>query len=194
MSEKSVEDYLKQLENESPKTAITSVHNDASSFAEIEQSDIDTQKLDTHTLVPMKFTTSKTNVINNFKIQREKGRRELEAAKIVFDTQLNKLEHRAEAAERESKAYWDAKSVEVAETIKNYVQSTIRVLENERLDSRNEAVIQAFEKTDKKLNQIVSSSMSETFKMKLIKEIKENLDTTVERIQNEAIAGKYDLD
>ena len=85
-------------------------------------------------------------LIDQYRQGREKAKHDLAQAKTVYATQLSLLKHQADAAERESRAFWDARSVEVSETIKTYVQSTIRALELERMDSRNSALQEAYER------------------------------------------------
>ena len=124
------------------------------------------------------------------RFQREK---ELEAMRIIYDTQLTKLTHQAEAATRESKAFWDAKSVEIAETIKTYVQSAIRSLENDRLVSRNEAITEAYTRTDEQIRTVFDGTLSDQLKSQLIHNMMLNLKGTVDRLMSDAIAEKYAL-
>jgi len=124
------------------------------------------------------------------RLQRDK---ELEAIRIIFDTQLTKLTHQAEAATRESKAFWDAKSVEIAETIKTYVQSAIRSLENDRLVSRNEAITEAYTRTDEQIRTVFDGILSDQLKSQLIHNMMLNLKGTVDRLMSDAIAEKYGL-
>lgn len=132
-------------------------------------------------------------VIAQFRQGRERARHELEEAKTVYATRLTLLKHKADAATRESQAFWDSRSVEVAETIKTYVQSTIRALELERMDSRNKALQEAYDRATESLNNAHASDMPAALKDRLITQICDNLTETVERISGDAIASKYDL-
>ncbi len=94
---------------------------------------------------------------------------------------------------RESKAFWDAKSVEVAEKIKTYVQSNIRELEIERLTSRNDAIEEAYNRANDKMQEVIKKDLPDNLKVKLIAQLVDNLEDTVERIRNDVIAEKYNL-
>ena len=80
----------------------------------------------------------KMGMISRLKARNAESAHELQKARLTYQTEIGLLRHKADAALRESRAFWDAKSVEVAETIKTYVQSTVRALEIDRLDSRND--------------------------------------------------------
>lgn len=137
---------------------------------------------------------AKTNgLIAQYRQGREKAKHELEEAKTIYSTRLTLLKHKADAAERESRAFWDARSVEISETIKTYVQSTIRVLELDRMDSRNKALQEAYDRASESLSTAHAADMPDMLKQQLISQICNNLNETVERISADAIASKYDL-
>ncbi len=133
-------------------------------------------------------------LISRLKARNAESAHELEKARMKYDTEIGLLRHKADAALRESRAFWDAKSVEVAETIKTYVQSTVRALEIDRLDSRNDDLQRAYESASGALEKAKSSSLPEVMKDRLIQDILTNFERTVERIQNDTIVARYDLD
>ncbi len=141
-----------------------------------------------------KKNTENLSIFNKFKANQLKNKTELEAARIMFNTRLEQLKHRADASERESKAFWDAKSVEISESIKTYVQKSLRNLEIERLDNSNEAIKKATEMANQKLLEVIENEdLVDALRDKLIRQIMENLDNAMKNIQENSIASKYDL-
>ncbi len=136
----------------------------------------------------------KMGMISRLRLRNAESAHELQKARTVYETEMSLIRHKADAAIRESKAFWDAKSVEVAESIKTYVQSTIRALEIDRLDSRNADLQRAYESASVALEKAKSSAMPEVMKDRLIQDILSNFENTVERIKNDTIVSKYDLD
>ena len=136
----------------------------------------------------------KMGLISRLKQRNAESAHELEKARTVYETEMQLIRHKADAAIRESRAFWDAKSVEVAESIKTYVQSTIRALEIDRLDSRNADLQRAYESASTALEKAKSSSIPEVMKDRLIQDILNNFEQTLERIQNDTIVAQYDLD
>lgn len=133
-------------------------------------------------------------MINRLRLRHAESAHQLEKARLAYRTEMQLIQHQAEAATRESRAFWDAKSVEVAETIKTYVQSTIRALEIDRLDSRNADLQRAFESATAALEKARASSMPEVMKDRLIQSILDSFESTLQRIQQDTIVSKYDLD
>lgn len=136
----------------------------------------------------------KMGLISRLKARNAESAHELEKARLTYETEIGLLRHKADAAMRESRAFWDAKSVEVAESIKTYVQSTVRALEIDRLDSRNDDLQRAYESAATALQKAKGSSLPEVMKDRLIQDILTNFERTVERIQNDTIVARYDLD
>ncbi|WP_027184887.1 hypothetical protein [Desulfovibrio inopinatus] len=192
---KTLTDYLARIDDEENASSRDLAKQE---FAAQDGDPKDMPEYDSHLeqykLIDLDKFPAKASALNSFRMTHMRGRKEFEATKLYLDTQLEKLTHQAEASKRESKAYWDAKSVEVAETIKTYVQSTIRSLENARLTNRNDAIEQAYVMTTEKLHKVAESDMPDFLKSKLIKQITDNLAETVERLQNDTITRKYDLD
>ncbi|MCA9061711.1 MAG: hypothetical protein KDA96_01550 [Planctomycetaceae bacterium] len=139
------------------------------------------------------FARDKMGMISRLRLKNAESAHELEKARTTYMTEMQLLRHRADAAIRESRAFWDAKSVEVAESIKTYVQSTIRALEIDRLDSRNADLQRAYESASSALEKAQASSLPEVMKDRLIQDILRNFETTLERIQNDTIVTRYDL-
>lgn len=143
---------------------------------------------------PDSISEEKMGLISRLKLRNAESAHELQKARLTYETELQLIQHRAEAATRESKAFWDAKSVEVAETIKTYVQSTIRALEIDRLDSRNADLQRAYESAATALEKAQTSALPEVMKDRLVQDIVANFEKTLARIQEDAIVSKYDLD
>jgi hypothetical protein len=138
--------------------------------------------------------TAKMGLISKLQLRNSESAHELQKARMTYETEISLLRHKADAAIRESKAFWDAKSVEVAESIKTYVQSTVRALEIDRLDSRNSDLQRAYESAAAALDKAKSSTIPEVMKDRLIQDILKNFEKTLERIQEDTIVSKYDLD
>lgn len=133
-------------------------------------------------------------MINRLRLRNAESAHQLERARLAYRTDMQLITHQSEAAIRESRAFWDAKSVEVAETIKTYVQATVRALEIDRLDSRNGDIQRAYEVAASALEKARASKLPEVMKDRLIKDILDNFERTLGRIQNDTIVSKYDLD
>lgn len=133
-------------------------------------------------------------MINRLKRRNAESAHQLEKARLAYRTEMQLIQHQAEAAIRESRAFWDARSVEVAESIKTYVQSTIRALEIDRLDSRNADLQRAYESATAAMEKARASAMPEVMKDRLIQNILDNFEATLERIQKDTIVARYDLD
>lgn len=133
-------------------------------------------------------------MINRLRLRNAESAHQLERARLAYRTEMQLFTHQSEAAIRESRAFWDAKSVEVAETIKTYVQATVRALEIDRLDSRNTDMQRAYEVASSALEKARTSRLPEVMKDRLIKDILDNFERTLSRIQNDTIVSKYDLD
>jgi len=133
-------------------------------------------------------------MINRLRLRNAESAHQLERARLAYRTEMQLFTHQSDAAIRESRAFWDAKSVEVAETIKTYVQATVRALEIDRLDSRNADLQRAYEVASAALEKARLSKLPEVMKDRLIKDLLDNFDRTLSRIQNDTIVSKYDLD
>lgn len=133
-------------------------------------------------------------MINRLRLRNAESAHQLERARLAYRTEMQLFTHQSDAAIRESRAFWDAKSVEVAETIKTYVQATVRALEIDRLDSRNADLQRAYEVASVALEKARLSKLPEVMKDRLIKDLLDNFDRTLSRIQNDTIVSKYDLD
>jgi hypothetical protein len=138
--------------------------------------------------------TEQMGLINRLRLRNAESAHQLERARLAYRTDMQLITHQSEAAIRESRAFWDAKSVEVAESIKTYVQSTIRALEIDRLDSRNADLTRAYEAAAAALEKARQTRLPEVLKDRLIKDILDNFERTLGRIQNDTIVSKYDLD
>ena len=136
----------------------------------------------------------KMGLISRLKLRNAESAHELQKARTTYETEIELIRHKADAAIRESKAFWDAKSVEVAESIKTYVQATVRALEIDRLDSRNADLQRAYESAAEALEKAKGSALPEVMKDRLIQDILSNFEKTLQRIQEDTIVAKYDLD
>jgi hypothetical protein len=133
-------------------------------------------------------------MINRLRLRNAESAHQLERARLAYRTEMQLITHQSDAAIRESRAFWDAKSVEVAETIKTYVQATVRALEIDRLDSRNADIQRAYEVAASALEKARSARLPEVLKDRLMKDILDNFERTLSRIQNDTIVSRYDLD
>ena len=136
----------------------------------------------------------KMGLISRLRLRNAESAHELQKARTTYETEIELIRHKADAAIRESRACWDAKSVEVAETIKTYVQSTVRALEIDRLDSRNADLQRAYQSAAEALEKARASSLPEVMKDRLIQDILNNFENTLQRIQEDTIVSRYDLD
>ena len=133
-------------------------------------------------------------MINRLRLRNAESAHQLERARLAYRTEMQLITHQSDAAIRESRAFWDAKSVEVAETIKTYVQATVRALEIDRLDSRNADIQRAYEVAASALEKARSAKLTEVLKDRLMQDVLDNFERTLSRIQNDTIVSKYDLD
>lgn len=133
-------------------------------------------------------------MINRLRLRNAESAHQLERARLAYRTEMQLITHQSDAAIRESRAFWDAKSVEVAETIKTYVQATVRALEIDRLDSRNADIQRAYEVAATALENARTAKLPEVLKDRLIQDVLDNFERTLSRIQNDTIVSKYDLD
>jgi hypothetical protein len=133
-------------------------------------------------------------MINRLRLRNAESAHQLERARLAYRTEMQLITHQSDAAIRESRAFWDAKSVEVAETIKTYVQATVRALEIDRLDSRNADIQRAYEVAAAALEKARSAKLPEVLKDRLMQDVLDNFERTLSRIQNDTIVSKYDLD
>ena len=127
----------------------------------------------------------KQGLLDRWEMRREQSKQELEKARTIFSTQLNLIKHQAAAAERESESFWNAKSAEVAETIKSYVQATMRSLDN--------ALMEAYERAQQSLDKAFAMKLPDKLKGDLIARINAQLEQTVQRIADDALADSYGL-
>jgi hypothetical protein len=67
-------------------------------------------------------------------------------------------------------------------------------LEIDRLDSRNSDIQRSYEVAASALEKARTSRLPEVMKDRLIKDILDNFERTLGRIQNDTIVSKYDLD
>src|SRR5262249_32653100 len=138
--EKSVEDYMNELPTQLPSQVCVVHQGPTSSDAKC------VPALETNgqiALQPVLVTASKPGFIARLRHRGLRAENEIKAIRIVYQTEIEKLRHQAAAAVRESKAFWDAKSVEISETIKTYVQATLRALEVERSDTQGKTIFEA---------------------------------------------------
>ena len=119
--------------------------------------------------------------------------KELELAKARFDTELTLERHAADARVRESSAFWNAKSAEIAETIGSYVRQVFSQLELLRLGARQDACHRLYESASERLERVAASALPEPLKLDLLKAMHAELQQAVERVRSDALAAKYGL-
>ncbi len=133
-------------------------------------------------------------LIARYRLAFLRSKKELETADLLLSTQIALLEHEAEARKRESKTYWDARSVEIASTIKTYVQARLRTIEIERFKDRADALEKAYVAWSEKVLQIESNAtLPDAAKRQLIDSITASFRVTLSRIEDDPVAKKYDL-
>ena len=189
-TENNLNDILGELKT--PKSQLTP--NESSNFAlPVASFNQDDQTKAPVSSISLPSKVHATRFRDRLRENRLVSAKQLEATEIMLDTQIEKLGHQAEAAKRESKAFCDAKSVEVAENIKTYFQAKIRTLENERLMSRNESINEAYTRTAQKMEEVLNGPLPDQLKTEVIERLSKNLEKTVEHLENNTIAARHGL-
>jgi hypothetical protein len=137
--------------------------------------------------------TQPLGLIDKYRLANLRSRKELEAVEIALDARITEMRHQADAASRESKAYWDAKSAEVVTAMKTFVQAQLRGIENDRMASRFDSITSAYELFATKVREIETGSLPDDLREGLIRKLRENLTETIGRLENDALADRYDL-
>lgn len=132
-------------------------------------------------------------VIDRFRLAQLRSRKELEAVEIVLDARLTEMRHAAEAAAEESRARWNARTAEVVSALKTVVQAQLRGIENERMEQRFEAIERAYETFAAKVREVETGPLPDELRQDLVHKLRAHLTATIERLENDAIAGRYDL-
>lgn len=74
------------------------------------------------------------------------------------------------------------------------MRSTLNTLESQRLISKNETIDQVIRESSQKIKDIADDEeLPEMFKEKLIEELLDNMNNTLTRIKNDAIAEQHNL-
>ena len=139
-------------------------------------------------------TPGGVGLMNRIRAERLKIKNQLEALRIGWEGQVKIIEIQTEANVREAKAFWDAKSVEIAESIKTYVQRAISDLEGERLKNKHAALRKLYESTELEVEKVRQGSLPQRAKEECILQMYDTCADTVERIMTSVIAEKYNLD
>ena len=178
------------------KTKQVSVHSNAELITQETDSNESVSTTGSKTQAPSAADVERDQMgmINRLRLRNAESAHQLERARLAYRTEMQLITHQSDAAIRESRAFWDAKSVEVAETIKTYVQATVRALEIDRLDSRNTDIQRAYEVAASALEKARSAKLPEVLKDRLMQDVLDNFERTLSRIQNDTIVSKYDLD
>jgi hypothetical protein len=124
---------------------------------------------------------------------RLKSKKKLAAQSVIFDAQIEKLKHQADATKRQSKAYWDAKSVDFSEGLKTYAQQSMQLLEVARQENKSNSIVAVYEKAHQQMESILKKELPNSVKKDLIEKIVDVRDATVKRIEQDVLANKYDL-
>ena len=132
-------------------------------------------------------------IFGRWEIAGEKQKFEMAKARKIYETKLNMLGHQAVAAERESKAFWDSKSAELAEVMRSYVQESMRSLEIDRGHSRSQAMNRATELLGENMRQAWEMNVPEIMKKNLMTRLQTEFDETIDRIAKDHMADKYGL-
>jgi hypothetical protein len=131
---------------------------------------------------------------NHFRLMSLRSDKALAAARRVLDTNLELLTHESEARIRESKAFWDAQSVEVAERIKAYAQARIGDVEAEKMDYVQNLIIELAVLTANKIEKIKQMDIPKETAIEMIAAVLDCKDESINRIKTKEIATKYGLD
>lgn len=138
--------------------------------------------------------TSNMSRAGKRKLAKQNSANEHAIIEVFNRTNQSRLADQAEAAKRESKAFWDAKSVETATRIKASLQAEAHNIENELCRNKMEAMEKAYSFFNDKVIRIKESTMyDESVKERLIEKLVIQVEATVEKIENDYLASKYDL-
>ena len=131
--------------------------------------------------------------LERFQLARLRSRKELEAMEIVLDSRLDELRHAAGARSEESKARWNARTAEVVSGLKTVVQASLRDIENERMGGRFESIEKAYEAFAAKVRDVESGTLPDALRQDLVAKLRQNLEATIKRLEDDSIADRYDL-
>lgn len=131
--------------------------------------------------------------LERFQMARLRSRKELEAMEIVLDSRLAELRHAADSRSAESKARWDARTAEVVSGLKTVVQAHLRTIENERMGGRFESIERAYETFAAKVRDVETGSLPDELRQDLVTKLRRNLEATIQRLEDDTIADRYDL-
>jgi hypothetical protein len=132
-------------------------------------------------------------VIDRFRFAQLRTRKELEAVEIVLDARLDELRRAADAASQQSKARWDARTAEVVTALKTVVQAQLRSIETERMEQRFQAIERAYELFASKVREVETGPLPEDLRGELIQKLRANLTATLQRLEDDTLADRYDL-
>jgi len=132
-------------------------------------------------------------LIDRFRFAQLRSRKELEAVEIVLDARLDEMRNAAAAAARESKARWNARTADVVTALKTVVQAQLRGIENERMVSRFESIERAYEAFAAKVREVETGTLPDELRDDLVRKLREHLTATIARLENDAIADRYEL-
>lgn len=132
-------------------------------------------------------------VLERYQMARLRSRKELEAMEIVLDSRLAELRHAADSRSAESKARWDARTAEVVSGLKTVVQAQLRGIENERMGGRFESIEKAYRTFAAKVRDVETGELPEELRQDLVAKLRQNLEATIKRLEDDTIADRYDL-
>jgi|GEM_PF-2467943 len=112
-------------------------------------------------------------------------------ARVTHQTTIALMEDRATGIKRESHAYWQARSVQIAETMEEYLRQHLRGIEIERMEHIIQSLEQASITFNTKLEEIEARPLPDLIKDKLITASFAQYERTCQRIQDDAIMQKY---
>jgi hypothetical protein len=119
--------------------------------------------------------------------------KDIKAQEIIYENQLERLKHQAEAIERQSKAYHAAKSVTFKKGVEAFAQAEFQELENVRLENKLKALRKAQETAANSMRDASNSNLPDPMKLSLLEIMNESLENTMERIKDDTTAVKNDL-
>lgn len=114
-----------------------------------------------------------------------------EAAQLMHGTRVALMEHRADAIKRESHAYWQSRSVQLAASMDEYLRQHLSDIQLERMDHIKHSMIKASDSLNASLDQIESSSYPALLKDRLMSHALDLYEQTIERIKDDALVQRH---
>lgn len=142
----------------------------------------------------IKNSVAEPGLLGRWRLGKAESDAQVRKLKVVRDAEVEELERQAEAARRESEAFWRAKSVQMAETIKTYAQNKLNEMEAERADNRSVRTIEACRRATERVESILrDASLPEMLKETAITAVQKELEALLESIRTDSLARRHGL-